>query len=506
MVIVLRDYQKHAVDAVTTALRSGKKRILVEAAPGTGKSIISAEICRLASSRNKVLVMCHNKDILKQNGLAVNYMDRSIHVTFFCDGLGEKDLSGHVVMAHRDSLSQVESIPEFKFVIIDEAHMLSTQPTSRYQIILERCNAHWLVGMTATPYRLSGGKIYGKKKQFEIKAFDLGLENAIRNGFLTPYKFVEDDPQVTVEDNVRTIDYDILGAYAAQREVIKNSVRLIKKHTKNLKCTIIYCCSRAHAKNIHEALMGSRYIDGETKKAEREKLLEEMRAGLVKYVVNVNVLTTGTDIPLCDGIVMLRPTLSASLYVQAIGRALRLHPSKTEATVIELTDNLTRFGDLNDPMHYGKDKERPEDLISLGDDAPTKQCPSCEMEVSGPTRVCPHCDYLFLKNREEFDNKEKLTLSVTGHRLTKKVTKKGADAIVVTFYTPIGTVTEWLNIENENIWVARQARAKLKKIKKENVNQIVVKGINEKYPRVLTYHTLPENSIPNQPGSIGVTQ
>lgn len=486
--ITLRPYQIEAVDAVAKAFKEGKKRVLLELGTGSGKSFIAALMATKAvENGNRVLVLCHQKEVLAQNLNALRLISPGITGGIFCDGLKQKCLDAQVVFAHRDSFANLKEMPEFKFAIIDEAHLVSQKKSSKYQKIFEQIRLCFAVGLSATPYRLSGGCIYGKNKPFEIRAFRMGISELIQNKYLSEYDVVECDPQI-VANSKRALDYEALGAKAAQDKTIENSARLIKEHTANKMCTIIFCCSRTHAKRLQEHLPGARYIDANTSHANREKLVKDLKEGKIKYVVNVNVLTTGVDIPICDSIVMLRPTLSASLYVQAIGRALRIHPEKRKALIIEMTDNLSRFGNITDPMQFGRDSEDELDDLLLDGETNYKSCPECGESIVAQKRVCPFCDYLFIKPRE-VDCKIKETLYVIDFNYRPEKTKKGVPCFIVDWYTNRGKITEWLNVNNHNPWVAQQDRAKLRRIRKGQISQIIVQGMTEQYPRVLSYHS-----------------
>lgn len=485
--MILRDYQIEAVKSVSSAFQAGKKRIMLELGPGSGKSVIAAEMCRLAAKpEQKVLVLCHQKEILAQNQNALQKLAPHIDTSVYCDGMGEKSTDGEVIFAHRDSYSRLANPPRSSFVIIDECHMVSKKRASKYQRILEAVQCAHLVGLSATPYRLNGGIIFGKNKPFEIRAYKMGIEELVHSGNLTPYRFVECDPQVIAGTSKR-IDEEALGAIASQDANLNNSVELIMKHTQDRMCSIIYCCSRLHARRIAEQVPGCAYIDGNSHSKDRQHIIDKMREGKIKHVANVGVLTTGVDVPICDTVVMLRPTLSASLYVQAIGRALRLHTDKDEALIIEMTDNLVRFGDINDPMDYGTN-EIEELELSLGTECPTKECPGCQMEVKTPTRVCPHCNYMFLKPREN-SSQERISINVVSYHIANTQTKAGHYAMYVTWKTEKGTITEWLNINHPNKWVAQSAMAKMKRLRRGSIKTIMVADLDKAFPKVHSYHS-----------------
>lgn len=496
----LRDYQVQAVEKTIEAFRRGFARVMLELGPGAGKSVIAAELANRAMTKSpeaRVLVLCHVREILTQNRDALHRLNPDIRSSIYCNGLNQKDMSGPVVFASRDSIRAHQSLPYFDLIIVDECHMVSNGKTSSYQQIFSNCRARYIIGMSATPYRLVGGKVYGKKKPFEICSYRLGIRELVAMDRLSTYRFIQGSTSIRVGKSNREItkaEYEALGAKASQDEEIKNARDWILSSMMHCKCVIIYCCSREHARRISEAIPGCAYIDGETKTKDRDTLIQRMKNGLQKFVANCNVLTTGTDIPICDGIVFLRPTMSASLYIQAIGRALRVFPGKEEATILELTDNLDRFGDITNPMDYST-AERDDISLSLGQDAPTKECPECEMEVSASTRVCPYCDYMFIKPREN-PVSPLVELKVKSLSYKTITTRNGHDAILVTIHTDRGVFTDWLNINHPNQWARRSGLAKWKILRSgEKITYVMMKDMDQKYPKVFTYHTSPTRLI-----------
>ena len=485
--MILRDYQTEAVEAVKAAFTHGKKRLLLSMSTGSGKSLVLAEIAK-RTAKYRVLILCHQKEILEQNEKAFRALSDET-VSVYCAGLKRKELEARVVIAHRDSLAKLTEMPQFDLVIIDEAHLCSRVPTSVYQRILKATGPRWVIGLTATPYRLQGGKIYGSGKQFEICAYTVNIASLIARGYLSPYSVVDTVPILHTDDvGKKGNDFDLvqLDAKARQSNILDGSVNAILEHTKNRALSLIFCTSRAHAKEIQKRLPGCGYIDGETK--DRDTIISDMRDGDIRYVVNVGVLTTGVDIPRIDCVVMLRPTMSASLFVQMVGRGLRTHPGKEKLLILELTDNLIRFGDLDDPMLFGEEKV-PDLTVPIGLPAPKKECPSCRMPVSAGCRVCPLCDFLFLKPREEYSEDEIVELQLINFREVPLATRSGPIAIVVTFETRIGNITEWLNINHPHQGTASTSKAKLRRLRNENIIRIRVRGLNQKFPKVLSYHT-----------------
>lgn len=486
----LRDYQIEAIDALNRALEK-HSRVLITAATGSGKSAIIAEICR--QSEGRVLVLCHQAEILEQNARTLKALTGE-SASLFCAGLGVKDLSARVVIAHRDSLARVQ-IPEFPTVIADECHLISERKDSRYQTIFARANASRIIGLTATPYRLQGGKIYGKGRFFDVQACQIGIRRLIDQGYLCDYEIVDCDPVFEASD-IETSggDFDIeqLDAKGQSNVILQGSIAAIHKHTSKGNLGLIFATGRGHARAIQEAL-GMEvcgYIDGETKQDRRERMISEMRSGEspYKWVVNVGCLTTGVDIPRVDSVIMLRPTQSAGLLLQCYGRGLRVHTSKTKLKILELTDNFNRFGSIDSPMLFGTARPPADDLV-VGNGPTGKECPSCGMTVGNATRQCPHCDYLFLKRREDYYNEDIVDLAVESFQIVASRTKKFENCFIVTFKTEIGEIKEWLLHESANQWKRNLSISKLRRLRTDKVTRIRATCLKEMYPKVLSYHT-----------------
>ena len=130
------------------------------------------------------------------------------------------------------------------------------------------------------------------------------------------------------------------------------------------------------------------FVCGETPVAQRDELLDRFRSGDLRYLANVNVLTTGFDAPNIDCVAILRPTMSPGLFYQMVGRSFRLHPGKQNALVLDFGGNVLRHGPV--------DQIRVCEAAAGGNGAaPAKECPECHSVIAAGYAVCPDCGYEF---------------------------------------------------------------------------------------------------------------
>jgi DNA repair protein RadD len=150
------------------------------------------------------------------------------------------------------------------------------------------------------------------------------------------------------------------------------------------------------------------FVTGDTPTNERDAILASFKAGDLKFLCNVNVLTTGFDAPHIDCVALVRPTLSPGLYYQMVGRGFRLHPSKTNCVVLDFGGNVLRHG----PVDQIRVKERD----AGNGQAPAKECPECHAVIAAGYAVCPECGYEFPPpERSKHDAKASEAGILSGH-------------------------------------------------------------------------------------------
>lgn len=354
----LRPYQQQAVDNTLEYFRKSREPAVIVLPTGAGKSLVIAEIAKIAKGR--VLVLAHVKELVEQNYL--KYTSYDLEAGIFSAGLNKKQSSQKVIFGSIQSVARASDnfFEDFTILIVDECHRINSEGETQYaQVIdkLKKANAGLcILGLTATPYRMGMGWIYEYSFQGEMKSqekkffkhciFELTLEYMIRNKYLTnPIKI---DLPVTSYDFSQISEADKLYTVAEVEDLLKQQKRLTPLIINNIvditetydrKGVMIFSSTVKHAEEILGYLPEgqAQIVTGSTDQAERDQIIEDFKAQKYKYLVNVSVLTTGFDAPHVDVIALLRPTESVSLYQQIIGRGLRLHPGKKDCFILDYT-------------------------------------------------------------------------------------------------------------------------------------------------------------------------
>ncbi|KFZ37320.1 carboxylate--amine ligase [Shewanella mangrovi] len=354
----LRDYQQQAVDAVLTHFRRHQSSAVIVLPTGAGKSIVIAELARVA--RGKVLVLTHVKELVEQNAAKVELLDDDLSI--YAAGLKQKMVHGKTVVASIQSAARNLAVfnDAFSLVIIDECHRVGDDEQSQYQTLLGELQRHnpniRVLGLTATPYRLDSGYIYKRHYHgkvgsengvFEDCIFELPLRYLVKKGYLTPpktfdglsaqYDFEQLSRPTQGDYSATEVDALIHHQGRATTAIIEQLIQL-SQHRQGV---IIFAASVRHAAEIMQLLQNAsaELITADTPATKRELAIAEFRAKRIKFMVNVAVLTTGFDAPHVDLIAILRPTASAGLYQQMAGRGLRLAPNKQDCLIIDYAAN-----------------------------------------------------------------------------------------------------------------------------------------------------------------------
>ncbi len=349
--VQLRPYQQEAIDAVLTTRRSGVRRMVLALPTGAGKTVIFSELIRRA--KHPVLVLAHRDELVNQArdkieaALRRDRADR--RVVAIERGANKAAREAAVVVAsirtlHEDRIGRVLGGRGIRLVIYDECHHAVADANRR---VLEQVGAFaedWpgtLVGFTATTRRADGR---GLGEVFETIAYHRSLREMIDEGYLRPLRGLRIDTGVDLAGvGMRGDDFDPERLDEAIDVQARNLLvaRAIQERTRDRR-TIAFCGSVGHAENLCRALRSlsipAAMVCGEMPKPARAKTLQRFRDGTLQVITNVGVLTEGFDDPGVSAIAMVRPTRSESMYLQCVGRGMRLSPAAADCLVLDFVD------------------------------------------------------------------------------------------------------------------------------------------------------------------------
>lgn len=369
----LRPYQQEVLDQLKVKLKETDHPLLVNASVGAGKSLIIAELLMLIERAGwRALCLTMNSTLIKQN--ADTYKAQGGHAGIFCASLGMRDTEEPIIFASplsvRGSIKRdgkFSKIP-FNLIVVDECHNINfnDRSTTYMRIFnhyshLSKVLGHKLrfVGLTGTPYRGKGYTIIGDDLFFKEEVCAITAEWLIENNYLTPpiwgvceKELQYDFKQLKVNSMGRFNSNELDQAVHKQPRLTGKIMTEVAQIVKHRQGAFIFASSVKHCQECAEWLPPDEtaIITGDTPDKLREHYIAQARAGLIKYLVNVNVLCTGVDVPTFDTVVFVRPTESLVLYMQCLGRGLRLADGKTDCLILDYAGNLDRHGDIDNPV------------------------------------------------------------------------------------------------------------------------------------------------------------
>lgn len=408
----LRKYQQEAIDAVYRHLRKRDDNPVVVIPTAGGKTPILATICRDAVVRwnGRVLVVSHVKELLGQAVDKLRLVCPELPVGIYSAGLNRRDTTQRVIVAGIQSVyKRACELEAFDLVVVDEAHLIPADGDGMYRQFLAEAkaiNPHLrVIGLTATPFRLDSGSICSPDNFLNAVCYEIGIKELIRDGYLCPLVSKASATKAdTTGLHVRGGEFvaDEVESLMDADSLVQAACEEIVQYTQNRQACLIFASGIRHGRHVASMLHDKYgqecgFICGETPSVERDELLARFRCApgkqlferpRLRYLCNVNVLTTGFDAPNIDCVALLRPTMSPGLYYQMVGRGFRLHPGKQNCLVLDFGGNLLRHG----PVDQVQPKAR--DATGNGQ-PPAKECPNCHSVIAAGYANCPDCGYAF---------------------------------------------------------------------------------------------------------------
>jgi len=398
----LRPYQSEAVEAVYHHLRTREDNPCVVIPTAGGKTPVMATICRDAVSlwNGRVLILAHVKELLEQALDKLRTIAPDLPVGLYSASLKRRELNCAVTIAGIQSIYQRAcDLGPVNLIIVDEAHMIPAEGDGMYRTFIADARVVnpevRVIGLTATPFRLKTGMICAPDNILNHICYEVSVRDLIAQKYLCPLR---------TKAGIARADMSGLHTRAGEfvpgevedvmdtDDLVQGACTEIIEQTADRRSVLIFTSGIRHGQHVAETLRSRHgvecgFVEANTPIRERDALLERFKAGELKYLANVNVLTTGFDAPGIDCIAMLRPTMSPGLYYQMVGRGFRLHPDKSDCLVLDFGGNIMRHGPVDDLLI-----EEPIERVGK---APMKECPGCHAIISAGCLTCPECGYEF---------------------------------------------------------------------------------------------------------------
>ena len=466
-----RWYQKEGHEALFERIAEPGVNPIAAVPTGAGKThIISLLIEKYAYvfPDRKIVILSHVKEILQQNHKSLS-KHLGIDVALNSAMLDRREI-GHVTVAGIQSVYKKPGLfGKVGLVIIDECHLVTDSNEGMYRSFLSALDCP-VVGLTATPFRPRGYLHTVENALFTEIAYDLtspeNFQRLIKEGYLsklyckgTALKMdTSDVPMQGGDFNAKILDLKFNTS-----QVTENALKEVLDIGGSYKKWLIFAISIEHAESIRESLnekgintgiVHSKMDDDE----DRDRMLDDFRSGFYRAMVNVNVLTTGLDIPDIDLVVLLRPTQSPVVYVQSVGRGMRVSPGKDHCLVLDFANNVANHGPIDSVKIKEKGKKRKGEPI-------TKECPKCTVIVHPTCKVCPACltEFIFKVKIENSSSNldiigvpKERWIHVNYMNIKRHKKKNRPDSIRIDYTCGLRRFSQWVAVQSDT-WDAAYA-------------------------------------------------
>lgn len=468
-----RPYQAEAIEALHAHICAHDSNPCVVIPTGGGKSLLIAWVIqrwKAAHPPFRVCILAHRKELIQQNAeeMAVCWPGADIGV--YSAGLRQRDEDASILFASIDSVySRAGIFPPFDCLIIDEAHRIPAKGEGKYRQFIAECRIQnknlRVIGFTATPFRLGCGPICHKDHILHEICYEANIAELIRDGYLCNLRTRIGDKQPDLDQVKRRSGGDYITASLAEatnspdvvQAAIASAVKAIRAEERH--SIIFFCVNVAHCHAVSRELrryaIDAPVVTAKTPASVRDAIAARFKAGRLSAICNVNVYTEGFNAKQVDCIVLLRPTLSPSLYIQMVGRGLRLHPQKEDCLVLDYGQCIATHGPID---NLGAGMVRLIECQDCGDifSRAVGQCPHCQWEI--PKAEVERAAAEEERQRQMHDTKaSKLniigsnvpeTLAVESVSVQRHAKPGAAYSLKVTYYCGCGAYSEWICLDH----------------------------------------------------------
>lgn len=474
--IQLRPYQTAAIEALYAYFEKSNGNPLIVLPTGAGKSLTLAAFINGAINAypsTNIIVLTHVKELIEQDAKAIIRYWPEAPVGIWSAGVGQKTKAQVTVAGIQSIHKWPAKFGRTDLVIIDEAHLVSKKSDTmygRFMAGLRHYNpALKVIGLTATHYRMDSGLLTeGDERIFTDVAYEAHVGDLIRDGYLCPLvskNGVTKADLTAVHTRGGEFVANELQAAMDQDHLIEGALDEVAKYASDRRHILGFCAGVAHAEHCAAAARArgwtADYVTGDMTPTERDAKIRMFTSGQIRFLFNAMLLTTGFDYPAIDCIVMLRPTKSTGLYVQIMGRGLRLHSDKQNTLVLDFAGNIERHGPID---QIRIKKKGPKSELSV---APVKECPDCHELLHTSVALCPSCGHEFPRSNPHGTQaadgvivaalEQPKVYAVTEVTYTSHQKPGKPPTVKIEYMCGASFFTEYLPIEDERSFVRKHA-------------------------------------------------
>ena len=429
----LREYQNDLLNHVRRSIGEGKRKIIIQAPTGAGKSILMADIAKRAVEKgNNALFLVDRRDLVFQ--IIEKFTEYGIGDRCGMILSGEEtDFSANIMAAtiqtfhRRLRLDDPESNIWFhraEVVFVDECHH---SVCKSYLSVLDLYKEKSIIiGATATPCRADG---MGLGLVYDEIVSSANVKELTDQGYLVPVIYYAPSTPDLSGVGILAGDYNKkqLGGAMNKPKLVGDVFTQWSKIAPNRQ-TIIFAVNTKHSRAIQEEFskngIATEHIDAHTPKEERQDIYWKFKSGDIQIITNVGITTEGTDLPVVSCIVLARPTKSFGLYFQMAGRGLRPYPGKEDCIIIDHSGVVHAHGFIDDPVewtlddtekawHKKKKRIKEKKLMT---------CKNCMFVFEG--RICPRCGAEVKNYSKMIETTDDDLVRVKGKEKKQKYTKE----------------------------------------------------------------------------------
>jgi len=377
---VLRPYQLSAIAEIRQAFKT-HRRVLFVCPTGGGKTMIFCDIARRSTKR--VLILAHRKELVEQASERIG-VPHGIIMSGVDTNYDEK-IQIASVMTYASRMDKFT--PEF--IIVDECHHAVA---GSWEKITSAFPNAFILGVTATPCRLDGK---GLGNAFDCLIDSVNVNQLIDLKYLVkPITYASQNDFSKIKTTAGDYDKKELMETFGKSTITGSAAQSWRKYAEDLP-TVVFCISVKHAEETSAIfnLLGHRaeIVTGQLDKNERAARLNRLKTGETKIIVSVDIISEGTDIPAVGCIILLRPTKSLALYLQQVGRGLRVMEGKNHCVILDHAGNCFRHGLATQVREWELTTNKIKETKKMAD---IRQCKNCYAVFGSIVDKCPECGYV----------------------------------------------------------------------------------------------------------------